>query len=64
MTVFEDDYDTRDGSCVWDYIHVMDLANAHTKCLQYLMSQENEKNCEIFNVGLAMGQQFWRQFML
>jgi UDP-glucose 4-epimerase len=55
MTVFGHDYDTRDGSCVRDYIHVMDLANAHTKCLQYLMSQENEKNCEIFNVGLGNG---------
>ncbi|RMF26501.1 MAG: UDP-glucose 4-epimerase GalE, partial [Bacteroidetes bacterium] len=37
MTVFGDDYPTRDGSCIRDYIHVMDLANAHTRCLQYLL---------------------------
>ena len=55
MTVFGDDYDTRDGSCVRDYIHVMDLANAHTKCLQYLTNKKNEQNCEIFNVGLGDG---------
>lgn len=55
MTVFGDDYDTRDGSCVRDYIHVMDLANAHTKCLEYLMKNGNETNCEIFNVGLGDG---------
>jgi UDP-glucose 4-epimerase len=55
MTVFGDDYDTRDGSCIRDYIHVMDLANAHTKCLQYLMSGKNESNCEVFNVGLGDG---------
>ena len=37
MTVFGDDYATRDGSCVRDYIHVMDIANAHTRALQYIM---------------------------
>lgn len=55
MTVFGDDYDTRDGSCVRDYIHVMDLANAHTKSLEYLMEDKNESNCEKFNVGIGEG---------
>jgi len=55
MTVFGDDYDTRDGSCIRDYIHVMDLANAHTKCLQYLMEGKNESNREVFNVGIGEG---------
>ena len=55
MTVFGDDYDTRDGSCVRDYIHVMDLANAHTKALQYLLENRNETNCEIFNLGIGEG---------
>lgn len=55
MTVFGNDYDTRDGSCVRDYIHVMDLANAHTKCLQFLMKNENTRPCEIFNVGIGEG---------
>lgn len=55
MTVFGDDYDTRDGSCVRDYIHVMDLANAHTKALQYLLAKRNEANREIFNLGIGEG---------
>ena len=55
MTVFGDDYPTRDGSCVRDYIHVMDLANAHTKCFEYLAAGKNESACEIFNVGLGEG---------
>ena len=55
MTVYGDDYDTRDGSCVRDYIHVMDLANAHTKCLEYLLTGRNESNCELFNVGIGAG---------
>lgn len=55
MTVFGNDYDTRDGSCVRDYIHVMDLANAHTKCLQFLTEGRNKTNCEVFNVGLGEG---------
>ncbi|MFY0252601.1 UDP-glucose 4-epimerase GalE [Chitinophaga sp. 30R24] len=55
MTVFGTDYDTRDGSCVRDYIHVMDIANAHTKALQYLIEQRNESNCEVFNLGTGNG---------
>jgi UDP-glucose 4-epimerase len=42
MTVFGNDYPTRDGSCVRDYIHVMDIAGAHTKALQYTMAGDNE----------------------
>ncbi len=55
VTVFGSDYDTRDGSCVRDYIHVMDLANAHTKSLEYLMQNKNEQACEIFNVAIGEG---------
>lgn len=55
MMVFGDDYDTRDGSCIRDYIHVMDLANAHTKALQYLMTGKNPTNCETFNLGIGEG---------
>jgi UDP-glucose 4-epimerase len=47
MTVFGDDYETRDGSCIRDYIHIMDLANAHTKALQYLIKQGNNSNLEV-----------------
>lgn len=55
MMVFGDDYDTRDGSCVRDYIHVMDLANAHTKALQFLADQKNESNYTVFNLGIGDG---------
>lgn len=55
MTVFGTDYDTRDGSCVRDYIHVMDLAAAHTACLRYLMAGKNAHSNEIFNVGIGDG---------
>ncbi len=55
MTVFGHDYPTRDGSCIRDYIHVMDLANAHTKALQYLMEGRNASACEVFNLGIGEG---------
>lgn len=55
MTVFGADYPTRDGSCVRDYIHVMDLANAHTKAIQYLLANRQESNCETFNLGIGEG---------
>ncbi len=55
MKVFGTDYDTRDGSCVRDYIHVMDIANAHTKALQYMLESRNSENCEIFNLGSGNG---------
>ncbi|NUO02841.1 MAG: UDP-glucose 4-epimerase GalE, partial [Saprospiraceae bacterium] len=53
--VFGNDYPTRDGSCIRDYIHVMDLANAHTKALEYLLDGRSEKACEIFNLGAGEG---------
>lgn len=55
MTVFGNDYDTRDGSCVRDYIHVSDIAHAHTKALQYIIEDRNKSNCEIFNLGTGNG---------
>lgn len=55
MQVFGSDYDTRDGSCVRDYIHVMDIANAHTKALQYTMDGKNTTQCDVFNLGSGNG---------
>ncbi|HEU4553267.1 MAG TPA: UDP-glucose 4-epimerase GalE [Chitinophaga sp.] len=55
MIVFGHDYDTRDGSCIRDYIHVMDIANAHTRALQYLLDKKNSSNCETFNLGTGNG---------
>lgn len=55
MTIFGDDYSTKDGSAIRDYIHVMDLANAHTSSLQFLIAGKNKTNCEIFNIGIGKG---------
>ncbi len=55
FAVFGNDYDTRDGTCIRDYIHVMDIANAHTKALQYLIAGRNESKCEVFNLGTGNG---------
>lgn len=55
MTVFGTDYDTRDGSCIRDYIHIIDLARAHTLALDKL-GRENESNsCEVYNLGIGEG---------
>lgn len=55
MQVWGNDYDTRDGSCLRDYIHVSDIAHAHTLALQYLLQQKNKSNCDIFNLGTGNG---------
>jgi UDP-glucose 4-epimerase len=55
MNVFGNDYDTRDGSCVRDYIHVSDIAHAHTLAIQYLIENKNKTNCDIFNLGTGNG---------
>ena len=54
FTVLGTDYPTRDGSCIRDYIHVMDIANAHTKALEYA-AQEKNSEVEIFNLGTGNG---------
>ena len=56
LTIFGNDYDTVDGTCVRDYIHVMDLADAHVKALQFLADAPSSDNiCEVFNVGTGQG---------
>jgi UDP-glucose 4-epimerase len=55
MQVFGEDYDTRDGSCIRDFIHVCDIAHAHTLALHYLIDKKNQTNCEIFNLGTGNG---------
>jgi UDP-glucose 4-epimerase len=55
MKVFGSDYDTRDGTCVRDFVHVCDIAHAHTLCLQYLMNGTAFKKCEVFNLGTGTG---------
>jgi UDP-glucose 4-epimerase len=55
MNVFGFDYDTRDGSCIRDYIHVCDIAHAHTLALLYLIDEKNSTNCDVFNLGTGDG---------
>lgn len=55
MQVYGNDYDTRDGSCVRDFIHVSDIAHAHTLALQYLINKKNKEKCEVFNLGTGNG---------
>lgn len=55
MKVWGDDYPTRDGSCVRDYIHVSDIARAHTLALEYMMAGKSSKKCEVFNLGSGNG---------
>lgn len=55
MTVFGTDYDTRDGSCVRDFIHVVDLARAHTLALDSLVNQDHKSNVEVYNLGMGEG---------
>jgi UDP-glucose 4-epimerase len=55
MQVHGADYDTRDGSCIRDYIHVCDIAHAHTLALQFSIKQNTENACEVFNLGTGNG---------
>ncbi len=55
LSVFGDDYPTPDGSCIRDYIHVVDLAKAHVIALQRLLSEKNNSSFEVFNVGTGKG---------
>lgn len=55
MNVHGGDYPTRDGSCIRDYIHVSDLAHAHTLSLQYIQAGKNKSGCEVFNLGSGTG---------
>ncbi|NQX86733.1 MAG: UDP-glucose 4-epimerase GalE [Flavobacteriaceae bacterium] len=55
LSVFGDDYPTDDGTCIRDYIHVVDLAKAHVVALQRLLVKRNTTNCETFNLGTGTG---------
>ncbi|MBR9915770.1 MAG: UDP-glucose 4-epimerase GalE [Algicola sp.] len=55
LSVFGNDYQTPDGTCIRDYIHVVDLAKAHVVALQRLLEQKNTSNYETFNVGTGVG---------
>lgn len=55
LSVFGDDYATEDGSCIRDYIHVVDLAKAHVVALERLLNKKNKANYEVFNIGTGRG---------
>ncbi|SDG83140.1 UDP-glucose 4-epimerase GalE [Psychroflexus sediminis] len=55
LSVYGKDYPTEDGTCIRDYIHVMDLADAHVIALERLMSSRSQENFEVFNVGTGIG---------
>ena len=55
LTVFGGDYDTRDGSCIRDYIHVVDIALAHIQAMNYLIENRNTDTFELFNLGTGNG---------
>jgi UDP-glucose 4-epimerase len=55
LTVFGTDYNTKDGSCLRDFIHVCDVASAHVNAIDYLQEQESTKIFEVFNLGTGVG---------
>ncbi len=55
LSVFGDDYDTPDGSCLRDYIDVVDLAKAHVVAITRMIEDKNKQKYEIFNVGTGNG---------
>ncbi|MFD1631581.1 UDP-glucose 4-epimerase GalE [Pseudopedobacter beijingensis] len=55
ITVFGDDYDTPDGSCIRDYIHVVDLAKAHVAAIKRMEAKKAADNYEVFNIGTGKG---------
>jgi UDP-glucose 4-epimerase len=55
MKVWGNDYDTKDGTCVRDYIHVCDIAHAHTLAIKNLEAKTNFKTCDVYNLGSGNG---------
>ena len=56
LTVFGNDYNTPDGTCVRDYIHVVDLAKAHVKALDKLFAVKEDLFHDVINVGTGKGE--------
>tara|TARA_R100001369_G_scaffold83164_2_gene115234 strand:+ start:847 stop:1869 length:1023 start_codon:yes stop_codon:yes gene_type:complete len=60
LSVFGNDYETPDGSCIRDYIHVVDLAKAHVIAMQRLLSEKNTSDFEVFNIGTGKGSSVFK----
>ncbi len=55
LKVFGDDYNTPDGSCIRDYIYVVDLAKAHVKAVERMLNHQAKEQVEVFNLGTGRG---------
>jgi len=55
LSIFGNDYPTPDGTCIRDYIHVVDLAKAHVVAIKRLLEKKNRTNHEFFNIGTGKG---------
>ena len=55
LTIFGGDYDTPDGTCIRDFIHVVDVATAHVKAIEYLAAFPERQKYEVFNLGTGIG---------
>ncbi len=55
LSVFGDDYDTPDGSCIRDFINIVDLAKAHVKALERMLDNKSDEKLEVFNIGTGEG---------
>ena len=55
LSVFGDDYNTPDGSCIRDFINVVDLAKAHVTALARMLEDKSDEKLEIFNLGTGVG---------
>ena len=55
LSVFGDDYNTPDGSCIRDYINVVDLAKAHVIAMDRMLENKSDEKVEIFNLGTGNG---------
>lgn len=55
LKIFGDDYNTPDGSCIRDYIYVVDLARAHVKAVERMMNESAREQVEVFNLGTGRG---------
>ena len=55
LRVFGNDYNTEDGSCIRDYINVVDLAKAHVVAVERLLNEKQKKRIEVFNLGTGRG---------
>ncbi|MFN5630349.1 MAG: GDP-mannose 4,6-dehydratase, partial [Bacteroidota bacterium] len=55
LSVFGNNYNTPDGSCIRDFIHVVDLAKAHVVSIERCIDKKNKSNFEVFNIGTGVG---------